>query len=282
MAVGLSILAAMVWGTADFMGGAMSRRRPPAVVLAWGQGAGLVTAILVALAVGGLDHLGDPTLVIDGVVAGACAVAALLCFYTALSIGTMSVVAPISAAGGVVPVCVGLARGEVPATIQGIGVVLAIIGVVLASGPELRGAGGPRAITLAVVAGALAGASITFVAFGSDRSAWSTLVVMRVTGLVVMAMVLVVLRLRPRVSRIEAAPLVAIGVLDVVGNLAYGLATTDGLLAVVAPVASLFAVVTVLLARFVNKERLAGIQNVGIALALIGVAAIAAGSSSAS
>lgn len=71
--------------------------------------------------------------------------------------------------------------------------------------------------------------------------------------------------------------LVTIGAFDVLANVAYGAASTLGLLAVVAVLGSLYPVVTVLLAWWVHHERLRPVQYAGVVTALLGVAAISAG-----
>ncbi len=69
----------------------------------------------------------------------------------------------------------------------------------------------------------------------------------------------------------------AVGLLDVGANLAFGAATTRGMLSIVAVFGSLYPVATILLARWLDHERLRRIQQVGVGLALLGVAAISAG-----
>jgi drug/metabolite transporter (DMT)-like permease len=72
--------------------------------------------------------------------------------------------------------------------------------------------------------------------------------------------------------------LVVIGVCDVAANSLFAIATNHGLLSLVAVAGSLYAAVTVLLARFVLGERLARPQQAGVLVALTGVALLAAGS----
>ncbi|MGH8895371.1 MAG: EamA family transporter, partial [Actinomycetes bacterium] len=146
MAIALALLSSLLWGSADFLGGTISRRRAVALVVGTSQAAGLVAITLVALPAGALD---DPAGYVPWAVAsGVCGLVGLICFYAALAAGTMGVVSPIAALGVVVPVLAGLARGERPETVQVVGIVIAVVGVVLARGPELSGRAGARPLLL--------------------------------------------------------------------------------------------------------------------------------------
>jgi drug/metabolite transporter (DMT)-like permease len=280
VAVVLALLSSLLWGAADFLGGTVSRRRSAALVVGASQLVGLVSITVVAVAAGALGD--DAGYLPWAVGAGLAGLVGLVCFYAALAAGTMGVVSPIAAMGVVVPVLVGLARGERPAPVQLAGILLAFAGVVLASGPELRGRAGARPLLLAAVAAAGFGLALLFIAEGSQSSTLMTLVTMRLTSVTVLAVVLAVaVRRRPRpelgLDRRDLGLVAVIGVGDVAANLAFGLASTRGLVSVVAVLGSLYPVVTVLLARIVHGERLGAAQTVGVAGALAGVGLIAAG-----
>ena len=78
-------------------------------------------------------------------------------------------------------------------------------------------------------------------------------------------------------ARRDWAPLLLVGSLDVLANGLFALATTEGLLSVVAVVGSLYPAVTVVLARVVLRERVSRLQEVGVVATLAGVVAISAG-----
>jgi drug/metabolite transporter (DMT)-like permease len=280
MAVVLALLSSLLWGGADFLGGTVSRRRAAPLVVGASQLAGLVAIGAVAV---GAGALGDDTGYLPWAVgAGVAGLVGLVCFYAALAAGTMGVVSPIAALGVVVPVLVGLARGERPAAVQLVGIAIAVMGVVLASGPELSGRAGATPLLLALVAAVGFGLALLFIAEGSATSTLMTLVAMRVTSVSILAVaLLLVLRRRARpalaLDRRDLWLVVLIGVGDVAANLTFGLASTRGLVSVVAVLGSLYPVVTVLLARVVHGERLGAAQTVGVAGALGGVALIAAG-----
>jgi drug/metabolite transporter (DMT)-like permease len=194
----------------------------------------------------------------------------------------MSVVAPISATGAAVPVFVGLIEGERPGALQVAGMAVALAGVILASREPIEEDGEPSsnraAIGLALVAAL--GFGTFFV--GIDKASATAevpwvIVVQRCCSLTLLAVATLVAR--PPLPRGGSSLLVlaAVGLLDLGANGLYAIATTHGLLSVVAVCGSLYPAVTVVLARVVLAERIARVQEVGVVLALAGVIAISAG-----
>jgi len=277
MAALLALLSSLLWGSADFLGGTVSRRLPALLVVGASQLAGLVAVVVVAVATGELDA---PTGYLPwAAAAGIAGLIGLVSFYSALAAGTMGVVSPIAALGVVVPVVVGLARGERPAALQMVGIVVAVVGVVLASGPELGGRAGARPLVLATVSAIFFGLTLLFIAEGARTSTVMTLVTMRVTSVAIVATLLVTLSRRTvvRLTSRDVSLIAVVGIGDAAANLAFGAASTRGLVSVVAVLGSLYPVVTVLLARVVHHERLAMVQNLGVVAALGGVTLIAVG-----
>lgn len=278
MSVLLALLSSLLWGSADFLGGTAARRLPAAVVVGVSQAIALVLLVPVALLVGG-----RPDSLLSGAAAGVVGVFALGAFYMALAGGTMGVVAPIAALGALLPVTVGLARGEVPSGLQVAGIAVAIAGVVLASGPELSGGASPRPLLLAAGAAVGFGLVAVLLADGSKGPAGGVVVVllvMRLASVALMAAVFLGARLRgfrAGVVRRDLGLLAAIGIGDVAANAAYALASRGALLSVVSVLASLYPVITVLLARQLHAERLRPVQVAGVLGTLGGVALLAAG-----
>ena len=273
MSVLLALLSSLLWGTSDFLGGTAAKRLHALVVVGASQAFALVALLPLALLLGD-----QPTHVWAGPTAGLAGLIGLGAFYAALAEGTMGVVAPIAAGGAVVPVVVGLARGDEPSVLQLAGIAIALVGVVLASGPELSGGAGRRPLLLAVLAGACFGIVIVLVAEGSKGGSGSilvTLLVMRCTSVGLAFVGWAGRRGPPGVVRRDLPALAAIGLGDVSANLTFGLASRIGLLSVVSVLASLYPVVTVLLARQIHHERLRTAQIVGVVAALGGVALIA-------
>lgn len=281
MAAVLALLSSLLWGSADFLGGSVSRRHRAALVVGVSQAVGLLAVLVVA---GVAGAFGDDTGYVPwAMLSGIAGVVGLVSFYAALAAGTMGVVSPIAALGVVVPVLVGLARGERPGTLQVAGIVVAIAGVVLASGPELSGRAGARPLLLAGLAAVGFGFALLAIAEGSRSSTLMTLVTMRATSVTLLVAALLVAlgrgfpRADLRLGRADLLLVALVGIGDVSANLTFGLASTRGLVSVVAVLGSLYPVVTVLLARVLHGERLGTAQTVGVAGALGGVALIAVG-----
>jgi drug/metabolite transporter (DMT)-like permease len=281
LAVALGLSSSVCWGLADFLGGLQSRRVPVLAVMLVSQATGLVAiAAWVALgdtAAPGLDDLWPAA------AAGLAGALALTAFYRALAIGTMSIVAPISATGAAVPVLVGVAGGERPGALQVLGIVAAVVGVVLASREEDRDpSAGRRApartsVALALVAAVGIGAFLTGIDKASDASVPWALLSARAVSVAATAIAVVATRTRIPTAPPRLGLLAATGLLDSGANLLYALGTTEGLLSVVAVLGSLYPVSTVLLARALLGERVRRVQEAGIVAALAGVVLIAAG-----
>jgi drug/metabolite transporter (DMT)-like permease len=275
----LSLLASLLWGTADFLGGTVTRRLATTTVVGLSQLVALVGLVPVALLTGALDE--PRAYVLPGIAAGVVGPLALAAFYRALAVGTMGVVAPVAALGVVVPVVAGLAGGESPSGLQLVGIAAAVVGVVLASGPELSG-GGAKPLLLAAVAALGFGTIFLLLAEGSGSGTLGavvmTLLTMRLTTVLLLGALLLGTRGSVRdVGRRDLPALVAIGGFDVGANAAFAIASQSDLISVTAVLASLYPVVTILLARQVHGERLVGPQLPGVALALVGVVLLAGG-----
>jgi uncharacterized membrane protein len=278
-AVALALLASLGWGTADFFGGLLSRRMPVLAVLLVSRIVGLVAIAAVTLAASPALPA-DWTFLPFAALAGVAQGAGVFAYYRALVVGSMGVVAPVAGVGVVLPVAVGLAAGERVAPGQGVGMALAIAGILLVS----RNPTTERTERLApgiVLAGfAALGLGGFFVTMGmaSERAdpAWAVLVGQVVmVGLLAGAAVSARTPLRRLQGRYVAVGL--LGLLIVAANLLFAEATTRGLLSLVSVIAALFPATTVLLARFVLGERLSALQRGGALAILAGVALIAAG-----
>ena len=275
MPVILALLSSLVWGLSDFLGGTLSKKRKAVAVIGGSQSFGLIFVSLLAIAF--QTWTWNQSVWINGAIAGAMGLLGLVCFYTALATGQMGIVAPISSLSAVVPVTIGLVQGEQPSTMQLGGIVVALIGVILASGPELNGKVDPRPVLLALFAAVTFGFCVYFMAQGARINPTMTVTAMRaVQVLLVIVLFLAIRNLGGLVKR-DIPMLATIGASDAGANVLYTFAASLGLLSVVSVLGSLYPIVTVLLAWWIHKERLMRVQYVGIAITFTGIALLALG-----
>lgn len=263
----LALASSAVWGTADFLGGLTARRLPAVAVVAWSQALALVALTAVLL---GRGEVGLGPWLPWAVGAGVSGTSALVCFYAALSSGTMGVVSPIAALGVVVPVVVGVVAGERPGLLAWAGVVVAVAGAVLASGPELSGAAARRPVVLAVLAGLGFGVTLVLLDRGAADSVLHTLWGMRLTSVTGFAVAALAARRLGGVGGRDVPLLAVIGLADVLANGLYAYASSRGMVSLASVLGSLYPAVTVVLARLVLGERLARVQQAGVLGCLAG------------
>lgn len=275
MAVLLALLSSVLWGAADFLGGVLSRRLSAAVVVAWAEAIGLVICTVAAFVVGGWH--GPFDWIWWGLAAGAAGSTGLCCFYIALASGTMGVVSPIASLGVSVPVFVGFLTGEAPDVLQVCGIVVAIVGIVLTSGPELSGGASPRPVALAVLSGLLFGVFFLAMDAGAETDTVMTLWAMRAGVVAFFIPVALVRRTAGGVGTADYGLIALIAVGDLGANLFFAIASTLGFLSITSVLSSLYPVATVLLARLILNERLRRIQLSGVAVTMVGVALISGG-----
>jgi drug/metabolite transporter (DMT)-like permease len=285
----LALVSSLSWGMGDFLGGRATRLFGALRVLAWSQ---LASLLLLWIAVGLLVSGGavevDWHAVGIAAAGGVAGVTALAMFYSALAIGPMTIVPPIAASGVVLPVTIGLLRGDAPATLAIAGLALGVVGVVLAStSPGAADADGGRGArlaprTLLLALGAACGFAIIFVALdaASGSSVASAVVAtagVRIGSSLTIALGLFVTRTNPvrGIGARTAAGFVGIGLLDAGANLCFAIATVLGDLEVVSVLASLYPAVTSGLAAVVLRERLGRLQLLGVVLTVLGITAAA-------
>jgi drug/metabolite transporter (DMT)-like permease len=279
MAALLALISSGLWGTADYHAGNLSKRFPPVVVLSVTQIIGLIFGIVLATSSGSWDAqaLGSDGYLLPGIAAGFCGYLGLICLYRALATGRMGVVSPISALSGVIPVLYAVIfLNERFNSLVTVGVVLALVGAFMASGPEVSQGLPLKPVVLALGAALGFGSALSFMALGSQSSALMTMVAMRAATLFVSVGILIKLRGTSGMGKAELPLLLFIGVADFSANLILGVATTKGLVALAMVLGSLYPIMTALLAFRYLHERLHKVQYAGIASAVMGVALIAA------
>ena len=270
-----ALISSLIWGSADYMGGRLSRRRSSYAVIGGSQPFGLL-ATLISVALFGVWQV-NSHIAFNGAMAGALGLSGLVAFYTALATGRMGIVSPISSMGVIIPFAIGMLTGDEPSAIQLIGVVVAIAGVVFASGPELSGGASARPVFLAAYAAFAFGSCVYFMSKGGQINPGMTVVFMRFTQVAIMTAIALVFRSRGGLTKNDVPWLIVIGATDAIANVFYTMAAASGMLSIVSVLGSLFPVVTVVLAWIFDRERLLPVQYIGIAITLAGVLAITAG-----
>ena len=278
MASLLALLSSAMWGTADFFAGRLSKKHHPFAVLGLSQVFGLLVGIFIVVVSGSWQGKvsGFDGFLIPGALAGMFGYIGLACLYEGLSTGRMGVVSPISSLSTVIPLAYALITGDVLSAITLVGVVIALIGVFCASGPELSQGLPLKPLFLALGAAAGFGLALTFIAIGSQSSALLTMVSMRATTFFVTIFLAMKFKTMGKFSKKDMPLLFFIGAADFIANLLLGIATTKGLVSVAMVFGSLYPIATAVLAYKLLQERLQRVQYVGIALAVAGVSIISA------
>jgi drug/metabolite transporter (DMT)-like permease len=308
-----ALAAALLYGSADFLGGVAARRASPFAVIAVTMPAGavivLAVAVVTTMAHGGsaggamtaFGGWGAYAWATAGAVSGA---GGLVAFYTGFARAPMSVVAPVSAlVSTVLPVGVAIAGGERPGVSVIVGAVVCLAAIVLVSAHSGSGSGSDGAVTgpaapgsrlLGLVYGSVAGASfgLFFLCMkyaGHSAVLWPV-AVQRVTGSVLALVALGVVGAvplwrrgrRPRpikhggVNSGLLGVALASGAIDATANVSYILATRAGAFGLAVVITSLYPGATVLLARFVLRERMRAVQQIGLVLAAAGIVLVTA------
>jgi uncharacterized membrane protein len=268
----LALGASLAWGFADFFGPLVSRTLGSLRVLFWAQVGGLL-AIAVAVAIRGQGPAGWA--VLFAILASLGGMLGLFAYYRGMQEGAMSVVAPIAGISAIVPVIFGIASGDNPSTPQIAGIACALAGVGLASIEHHEGS--PRVaagVGLALLAAVGFGFYFPWMHAAGKVDFWWASLVFRATALLLLVAVVgarhTPLKLRPRDLVIAAA----VGIGDTIGNVLFAASSKGGLVSLTSVLASLYPVVTVLLAASVLHERVARMQKAGIILTLTGVVLI--------
>jgi drug/metabolite transporter (DMT)-like permease len=270
----LALGASLAWGVADFVGPWQGRTLGALRVMFWAQVAGVTAVALVVLVRGETPSSPAVLFAIPAAISGTLG---LYAYYRGMAIGAMAVVAPIAGASAIVPVVFGILSGDRPKPVQYAGIACALIGIVLAS--LERREGGERRMAAGVGLAILAAIGFGFYfppmhAAGEADPLWASLVFRISSTLVVLA---AVAARRPalRLSGWKLAVVLAVGLGDTLGNVLFAAAASQGgLESLTSVLASLYPVVTVMLAAFVLHERVAMVQRAGAALALAGIVLI--------
>ena len=270
VSVALALGASLAWGASDFLAGLKTRRLALVWVLLVSQATGLALVLVAAVVSGAPLPGGEAALLAAG--AGVAELVGFAALYRALAVGTMSVVAPVSAMAALLPIIVALAAGQMPTVLQGLGMALALAGAALASieygGDHRKAATG---VGLAVVAAIGFGAFFVGTDLAADDGALWAVAINRCSAVAILVVIALALRPPSTLERDQLGPLAVVGVLDIAANTMFAIALTVGMAAAVSVLGSLYPVATVVLARAILHEHLSGNQRGGIAAALVGI-----------
>lgn len=278
LALGLSLAACLGWGISDYIGGMKSRSLPALTVLLFSNIFGFI--VICAIVWGrGVALPGHPGL-LWAVLGGIVAIGAMTLLYKGLAVGPMSIVAPISATGVILPVMAGLWFGEALSGHQAAGIVLAVVGSVLAAWKRENGAG-RKAVEggagFAVGAALFIGTFFIIMDHASDVDPYWATLLMKFSYSVFLVPVILAVRPPLTVGRSHFPGIVTAGSIDTLATFAFTLATSLGMLSVVSVVSSLYPAVTVVLSAVLLKERPRPVQAAGVISALAGIVLISAG-----
>jgi len=272
--IALGLLASIGWGLADFGGGLTSRRAPVLGVLLGSQIASIAVGLPILAAVS--EPAMRPIDLAVSIAGGVLAAVGLSLLYRGLSVGRMGVVAPVAAViTATEPVVYGFATQGVPSALVIMGILAAIVSVVLVSRAPGAADGRPSGLWYGVAAGIVFGLFTIGAAQLNDGLILSPVVLIRVTSVLVITAWIVLRRQQWRVPRSLWPALVGVGVMDMSATAVYLAAIAVGPLSIAAILASLYPVVTTILAALVLRERVTPVHAAGIAAAGIAVALIA-------
>jgi len=278
----IALGASLLWGVADFQAAVRARNVGPLAVAAIAQLTG--TAVLLIPLLFFRDAFPGWQIWIPAAVAGVAGSFGHVIFYAALSRGPIGVIAPILSMSAAGPVLFGIfINGERPSVLQLAGLALAVTGVVLVSrqvSSDTTRHGRYGAIPLALLSILVATVMFVFLDMASEQSGLWGVTAQRSVSLPIVLLMLAIWVGRlggTRAPRSAYRAIAPIGVMDTAALLAFGYAASLGDLSLVIVLASLYPVVTVLLARIRLGEQLGSIQRVGAVVAFAGVACIVAG-----
>lgn len=283
----LGLCTAITYGAADFFAAIASRKIRVVEVTALASVSGLMVLLLLLPFMGGT--FSQPAF-FWGLMGGLSSVVALLCLYASLALGPISIISPLGAlVSAIVPAIIGVSLlGESFSILGWFAIALALVAVVLVGFVPVSAKPGetitmpkPRAIILAVIAGAGIGIAVTTLARSPADSGIAPIIVMRTTAALLLGSIVFITALKNRNKRFKntdsgRTPLnskifltiMAAGTLDAAANIFFTLASRSGSLTVVGVLTALYPLGTIILARLVLKEHVATTQKIGIALTL--------------
>jgi len=278
LALCLSFSACIMWGIADFIGGLKSRHLPTITVVMLSNSFGVAVVSVIVLIRG--KALPANPLLLWAIAAGIIGLFALFFLYKGLAVGSMSIIAPISSTGVIIPVIYGLLFGDTLSNLQIVGIPMAIIGTVLAAIKKTENekkAKLARGVWYAIGSAITIGIYFIFIDRASNADPYWTTFILLVSYVVFLFPVVILTRTSLRVNRSHVPSILVLGILGALAGAAFALATTVGMLSLVSVVGSLYPAITIVMSAVILHERPQLTQILGVIVALIGVVCISAG-----
>lgn len=281
LSVALALAGSVIYGASDFFGGLAARGTSAVRVTLINSIAGLAVLLAASLV---LPSRWSAPVLLWGVLAGVCGAVALVLLYACLAIGPMSILSPILAlVAAVIPIGIGFARGERLSGLGYLGLAVGLVAIILiclvpgarAVRPSARG------ILMAVGAGIAIGGYLVFIDLTPEDSGPAPLLVTFVVTGVVMSVALLGQRLarrgapRPQITRTTVVFAILCGVTDAAAAFLFLVALRTGELSIVSVLNALAPAGTIVLAAVVLRERIAPVQWIGLAVALVAAALLA-------
>lgn len=272
--VALAVLSGLIWGIGDFAGG-KATQRAGALLVVWVSK--LVSLPLLAIYLIAMYVPITPIGLAWGAMAGVAGLVGLVLFYRALSAGAMTIVAPVTGVtSAAIPVVVGLVWGERPSGARLLGIGCALLAIALVSiAPNPSGR--PQVVSwrlIAVALGSGAGFGLFFIllavaneAAGGSVGLWP-IAGSQLSALIIGGLLILMVRPGPWPRGVGLRFTMVAGPCDMTANALFLLAARTGDLSIVAPLAALYPVTTVILALVIDHERLRGVQIAGLAFAV--------------
>ena len=281
LSVALALAGSVIYGASDFFGGLAARGTSAVRVTLINSIAGLAVLVVAALVLP--SRWGAPVL-LWGVLAGVCGAVALVLLYACLALGPMSILSPILAlVAAVIPITIGFVRGERLSGLGYLGLAIGLLAIVLIClvPGERAVRPSPRGLLMAVGAGVAIGGYLVFIDLTPPDSGPAPLLVTFVVTGIVMSVALLGQRLarrgapRPTITRMTVGFAVLCGVTDAAAAFLFLLALREGELSIVSVLNALAPAGTIVLAAVVLRERIAPVQWMGLAVALVAAALLA-------
>lgn len=278
MGIALGLLSALLWGVGGVTGGLAARRLGGLRAVAYSMLFSVLVAVPLAVATGMPGRI-DPRAILWLLLVAATGIGGLMLLYTALRMGKISTLVPISGTYGGFGAIIAIIAGEPTSPLAFLGLALAVLGAVLATRGDVAtpGVEYPHQTRAALLAGGAAVAwGIQLWAGGEiqdDVGASWVVAFMRVLG--VLAISVPILMSGPLVRDRRALGFAAItGVGEVFGFTLFLIASEYGV-AQASVLTGQYGTVAALIGVLILKERLQRVQYVGLALIVVAVVFLA-------